>query len=36
MRSVTIAIQSNPDISALIVGGLRLLIDVWNDYRNTP
>lgn len=28
LTSVAIAIQSNPDISSLIVGGLRLIVDV--------
>lgn len=28
LRSTTICIQSNPEISALVVGGIRLLVDV--------
>ena len=32
MRSVSICVQSSPEVSALVVGGVRLLIDVAVKY----
>jgi len=35
LRSIAIAIQSNPEISSLIVGGVRLILDVINSPQQT-